>query len=282
MARIDSAYSRAHGASITTGPGHGSIAFGRSGRKTVLEAAFAASPLRLLTPKNHGDAAWVFLANLGGGLVDGDRVELRIDAGPGTAAFVGTQASTKVYRSPRGCSQRLEVRARTGAVLAIVPDPVVCFAGARYRQEIDATLGRDASLVLLDAYTSGRAARGERWQFAHFESKTRIAREGERAIVDRTRLDPSHGAIASRMGRFDVIVSMVVVGPGLHSVRKALLAEESTGGAAAVVVAPSPIGGDAAIVRVAADSFESASRALRRSFAALAETLGDDPFARKW
>jgi hypothetical protein len=47
-------------------------------------------------------------------------------------------------------------------------------------------------------------------------------------------------------------------------------------------VAVSPLGGDACILRVAAERFESASRALRSSFASLASVLGDDPFARKW
>jgi urease accessory protein len=254
--------------------------FRRSGRKTVLAAAFAASPLRFFTPRNHGAAAWVFLGNLGGGLVDGDRVDLAIEAEPETAAFIGTQASTKVYRSSRGCSQRLAVRAADASLLVIAPDPVVCFAGARYRQDIDMALSSTASIVLVDGYTSGRAACGERWKFARFESRTTIARDGVGAIVDATRLDPIHGAIAPRMGSFDVVLSVVVAGPRLRAVREAMLEERSAGGA--LVVAPSPIGGDAAIVRVAADSFESASRALRRSFRALAETLGDDPFARKW
>ena len=49
-----------------------------------------------------------------------------------------------------------------------------------------------------------------------------------------------------------------------------------------VIAAASPLGDDGCIVRVAAERFESASRALRSSFVALARTLGDDPFARKW
>jgi urease accessory protein len=87
-------------------------------------------------PRNHGNASWVFLANLGGGLVDGDRLELQIEAGRETTALIGTQASTKVYRSPHGCSQRIEVRVEDGAAIAIVPDPVVCFTGANYPQEV--------------------------------------------------------------------------------------------------------------------------------------------------
>jgi len=55
-----------------------------------------------------------------------------------------------------------------------------------------------------------------------------------------------------------------------------------------VLVAASALGGDAGdagdgcIVRVAAERFETATLALRSSFAALAHGLGDDPFARKW
>jgi urease accessory protein len=259
------------------------VSFRRSGKTTVLGAAFAASPLRLLTPRNHGGAAWVFLVNLGGGLVDGDRLDIRIAADPDTAAFIGTQASTKVYRSPQGCSQRLEVHVADGASLAIVPDPVVCFAGARYEQRIDISLAPTASLVLFDGYTSGRAARGERWQFAHFESRTTIARGGVPAFIEAARLDPAQGSIAERMDRFDVVVSLVAVGPRFASVRDAMLLPLAAPSPSdSVVVAASPVGVDGAVTRVAADSFENASRALRRSFVALALALGDDPFARKW
>ena len=283
MAQIDPRYSPTSDSSNTKGAGGGSLRFRRSAEKTVIGEAFAASPLRLLTPRNHGEAAWVFLSNLGGGLVDGDRVDLRIEAEADTFAFIGTQAATKVYRSPRGCSQRLEVRAAEGAAIAIVPDPVVCFAGARYEQEIDVSLAPGASLVVLDGYTSGRAARGERWQFAHFESRTTIARGGVAAIIDATRLDPICGSIAQRMGRFDAVMRLVAIRRRFDAGREAMvepLPIPSPGDAA--VVAASPVGVDSAVLRVAADSFERASRALRPSFAALARALGDDPFARKW
>ena len=97
-------------------------AYGLSDR-TVVATAFAASPLRLLTPGNHGDAAWVFLASLGGGLLDGDRIDIDVDVGEGASALLGTQASTKVYRSAGsatgslGSSQRLSARVAAGARL---------------------------------------------------------------------------------------------------------------------------------------------------------------------
>ena len=115
-------------------PGSGVLEFRRAGSKTVLASAFAASPLRFLTPRNHGDAAWVYTTTFGGGMVNGDRVGIDVGAGQGTTALLSTQSSTKIYRSPRGCTSRLAIRAAEGAAVAVVPDPVVCFAGARYAQ----------------------------------------------------------------------------------------------------------------------------------------------------
>jgi len=268
---------------LVAAPGHANLEFRRSGAKTVLARALAQSPLRLLTPRNHGDAAWVFLVGLGGGLVDGDRFEVRIDAGKGTSALILSQASTKIYRSPGGCSQRLVAHVADGASLAILPDPVVCFAGARYRQEIDVELAPQASLLLWDGYTCGRSARGERWTFSRYASRTRVTRSGRPVLVDATVLDPAHGAIADRMGRFDVILSLLALGEAFAPIRAAILAETpSPVTEGETLAAASPLGPDAAILRVAATRFENASRVFRPSFRALARLLGDDPFARKW
>ena len=262
--------------------GRGIVGLERAGSKTVVGRAFATSPLRLLLPNNHGNAAWVYLASLGGGLVGGDRIELRVTLAPGASGLFGTQASTKVYRSSHGCSQRVVVEAESESMVALVPDPVVCFAGARYEQETHVMLGRDASLVLLDGYTSGRKARGERWQFNGLASRTTIEREGRIAFVDATRLDPRHGSLVERMRRFDVVLTLVALGPRLGAVRAAMLEASASSGSDGVLAAASAIGSDGAILRVAAARFEGASLVLRRSFARLTEILGDDPFARKW
>ena len=65
----------------------GRLSFERVGAQTVLRDAYAESPLRLLTPRNHGQAAWVYTSTLGGGFVDGDRVRLRISVGRAALAF---------------------------------------------------------------------------------------------------------------------------------------------------------------------------------------------------
>ncbi len=279
-------------------PGRAVLAFERAREKTVIRTALAMSPVRILTPNNHGDGAWAFLSNLGGGLVEGDRLDIEVDVAREATAFLGTQGFTKVYRSrpdsqgphphlpSNGCSggssQHLEARVDDAATLVMAPDPVVCFAGSRYTQRIDVDLAPAASVVLLDGYTCGRGARGERWQFSRYASRTTIRRGGIPALIDATRLDPADGPIAARMGRFDAVLSLVALGPRLGGIRDAMLAPELASGCGSALVAASPLGHDGAILRVFAERFEAASYALRSSFVELARLLGDDPIARKW
>jgi len=263
-------------------PGTGQFTFCRAGAKTVLASAFATSPLRFLAPRNHGNASWVFLSNLGGGLVDGDCVDLEVEAQQDSTVLLGTQASTKVYRSPNGCSQHTSLRVAAGAAVVFVPDPVVCFEGAIYSQSIHVALEAEASVVLFDAYTCGRAARGEHWRFSKLTSRVLVDRGGRSLLVDATTLDAAHGDISRRMGRFLAMATLVAIGPRFANLRQTMLAANEGPTDERAVCAPSPVGGDAVILRVAAESFECASRKLRSSFATLARALGDDPFARKW
>src|ERR1700694_2311206 len=88
----------------------------RAGERSVVRTSFATSPLRLLTPRNHGRAAWVYTSTLGGGLVNGDRLQLDLSVGAGAACLLSTQGETRVYRSPRGCSNQLRAKVEDGGL----------------------------------------------------------------------------------------------------------------------------------------------------------------------
>jgi urease accessory protein len=272
----------------------GTVAFERVGPRTVLRAARAESPLRLLTPVNHGDGAWVFVASLGGGLVDGDSVRLELDVGPGAVGLLGTQASTKVYRCPtRTCRMDLRARVAEGGMLVLLPDPVVCFAGARYDQRVHVELSPGATLVAVDTFTAGRSARGERWDFLRYASRSVIEREGAPLWVDAITLDPVHGNLGARMGRVDAFATLVVTGPGAATLRTAVVEREALRAVphgvraaseerAALVVSSSPVQGDGVMLRVAGTSTEQVTACVREHLRGLGALLGDDPFARKW
>jgi urease accessory protein len=264
-------------------PGRGAVVLARVGERTILRAARAASPLRLLTPRNHGHAAWVMLATLGGGLVDGDAVRLDVEVGDGAAGLVGTQASTKVYRCPTGtCRQDTDARVGEGGLLVVIPDPTACFAEARYEQSVRVALAASASLVLVDAFTAGRVAHGERWAFHRYASRTEVSRGGARVVHDAIVLDPAHGDVGARMGRFDAFATVIVSGPRVALLVEAARELPTPARRASLREAASPLGEDGVVLRLAGTSVEEVTLAVRARLGGLGGLLGDDPFARKW
>jgi urease accessory protein len=264
--------------------GSARLAFERAGSRTVVRTALAHSPLRLLTPRNHGHAAWAYTSSLGGGLVDGDHLSLEVDVAPEASALLSTQGANRVYRSPRGCRSDLTARVEEGALLAVVPDPTVCFTGARYAQVLDVRLASGASLVLVDLVTSGRDASGERWAFSHYTSTLRVHVDGRALVDERWLLDPAHGPLAERLGRFNALASVLLVGPALAAAREALSAQVSAlpvASRAALIPSVSPLGTEGLLLRAAAVSVEALLRTTREWLSFLPALLGDDPWARR-
>src|SRR5215813_6072237 len=183
----------------------GHLAFRRAGAGTAVERAYAESPLRFLTPRNHGSAAWAYVSTLGGGLVEGDRLSLEISVGPGAEAFVSSQGPTRVFRSVRGAATEMRAEVAEGGALVLVPDPTACFGGARYTQETEVRLSPGASLVLWDVLSAGR----DRWRFTRCQSRLRVLP----FLDERWLLDPAHGPLEERMGRFGAIGTLLLVGP---------------------------------------------------------------------
>lgn len=70
------------------------------------------------------------------------------------------------------------------------PDPLTCFASARFCQDVRLTLAPSASLLYVDVLTAGRTANGERWMAEEIRSALRVVRAG-RTLLDKVpRADP--------------------------------------------------------------------------------------------
>jgi urease accessory protein len=241
--------------------------------------------LRLLTPANHGSASWVYTSSYGGGFVDGDRLDLEVEVTRGAAAYLSTQAATKVYRSPSGTHATLQARVDEDALFILAPDPVVCFAGARYRQEQRFAIAPGAGLVVLDAIVSGRHAAGERWAFLEYQSLIELSIGGRMAIHDPIALRAADGNLAGRLGRFEVLATVVIAGTLLRDETVDVLAacgREPLSRRADLVMAASPLGQDGCIVRLGATSTEQLTHRLRALLHFLPSRLDDDPWRRKW
>ena len=265
--------------------GTGFLQVVKRGGRSVVCRAFAASPLKLLTPRNHGVAAWVYAASYGGGLVGGDAIRLSVDVAPGAMAFLSTQSSTKAYRSDRGTSAHLDALVGDAGLLVVAPDPVVCFAGSSYRQSQQFDVSGTGSFVQVDWLASGRRAAGERWAFDRYSSRTIVRVDGRLILYDGLSLDSTDGDVSLRIGRFDVLAMVLIVGASLSAAADAVLTEIN---ALPVVRCPdtlasaSRISATGIVVRIAGRSVEQVGGLVRTHLRFLPARLGDDPWSRKW
>ena len=265
--------------------GRGRFTVERARGRSVVSRAFATSPLRLLTPRNHGHAAWIYTSSHGGGLVDGDDIAMRASVGPGASAFLSTQSATKVYRSPRGTRTALEADVGDNALLVVAPDAVICFAGSRYRQTQRINLGAGGALVLVDWVTSGRRESGERWAFDEYVSRTVVYLEERLVIHDALALRAADGPMADRFGSCDVLAAAMLVGRGLAAEIERIDARvraEPVTRRAERLIAAAPVGDAGCVVRIAGRTVEDIDDTLRDLLGFMPRLLGDSPWARKW
>lgn len=279
------------GARVLTPParaaGRGSLVVSRVRELSAITSLQSREPLRMLAPRARGPSVWVYLASYGGGLVSGDHTRLDIHLESATRAFVGSQSTAKIYRhlGDQSCGHHTSALLDREALLVFAPDLVQAYAGARYEQHQTFRLATGASLVLVDGFSSGRAARGERWAFDHFSTRTEVWQQDRRCVWDALQLDPRHGRLAapSRMGRWNAFATVLFVGPAvqeLASLWAAELADQPPAPDADLRVSGSVIGAGW-IFRLVARAPERLGTEIRRRLASLAVALGDDPWSRK-
>jgi urease accessory protein len=195
-----------------------SLRFERRGAATVLAACRSRVPLQVLAPLAlEGDALVVSMLNPTGAVLGGDRLRVDVHAAPGTRAVLTTPSATKVHRTDGAwAEQHVRLTVADGAALEWVPDHTIPFAGSAFRQTVRADVGRDAALIVVDAFSAGRVAAGERWRFSHLESALTIVDDRGWLLHDRFALaggEPRDGLGFTEGALYFASIAVVTPGP---------------------------------------------------------------------
>mmetsp|Transcript_24372 Transcript_24372/g.63294 ORF Transcript_24372/g.63294 Transcript_24372/m.63294 type:complete len:359 (-) Transcript_24372:3143-4219(-) len=271
-------------------------------------------PMRLFVPSKTAapgtNAIWAYSSSHGGGIVSGDKTGMRVVIASGCACVVATQGSTKVYKQrlqhalpDAGGGRALQVLVGTvqaNSLLAVLPDPIICFENADFQQLQRINLLGGASLAMVDWMVPGRVGygAGERWAFQAYESVLQVAIDGRQVIHDPVRLEAGAGlSVAQQMGAVHAMGVMVLVGPRLAETcerAKSIVAENARthvrGGAgwvrqppepmpvgARVIASSSPVQGGI-LIRFASESTPAAYSFLQHVLSPLAQQLGAAPY----
>ncbi|XP_020626273.1 urease accessory protein D-like [Orbicella faveolata] len=184
-------------------------------------------PLKFLVPgfaSSVPTCQWLYIITFGGGLVEGDNVAVDVKVGENCTVVVTTQASTKVYNSEEGLATQQGLRGLVadGGLLAVLPDPVVCFKNAIYDQKQDFELTSNGSVVILDWFTAGRMALGEVWDMTSYKSHNRIFVDGKLVFGDSVCLNGRNSCLSLKESMHSAMVlgSCVFIGPYFKEIKK--------------------------------------------------------------
>ncbi|KAJ3290966.1 Cytoskeleton associated protein 5 [Rhizoclosmatium sp. JEL0117] len=136
-------------------------------------------PLRLMSPSSRSKHRDVYMLSHGGGLVGGDEVKLQVVVEGGGSLSLLTQGSTKVFKqsesNPKPTRSIVQAHIHPSSLLSIIPDQVTPFADSVFESTQTILLNPvEASLILLDWFSSGRIHMNESFKFKSYESRVAL------------------------------------------------------------------------------------------------------------
>ncbi len=158
-----------------------------------MKDSFFRVPLQIIRPlyPEGGDPAHLTLINPSGGYVGGDRLEAELVLGENARALLTTQGATKIYRTAgEPVVSRTRIRLKENSALELIPDPIIPYRGAIYRQEVTLELDESARLLYGETLYHGRAASGESFDYSSLAFRFRARWRGAPLLTDAMEMVP--------------------------------------------------------------------------------------------
>ena len=163
-------------------------------------------------------AAEGMIVTAGGGYIAGDIYVKQIQLEQEAEVLLTTQSSTKIYKSPESpVIQRIEFDLKKGSVLEYLPDPVIAYPSARYKQSMTVRMESGASFVCTDIFTPGWAPDGSWFRYDLIQSRMKVYMVEKLVLFDHVRLEPDNEIqqLGSMEG-FTHLGSMLMIHEGIN------------------------------------------------------------------
>jgi len=175
------------------------LGFERRDDRTTLVRSRHSGPLRVQRPfYPEGEVCHVYVVHPPGGVVGGDRLDIRVDCASAAQALLTTPAAGKIYRSG-GRPQQMNVALNlSGSTLEWLPQETIYYPGATLVQQLELRADRQSRFIGWDIGCFGLAARGETFSSGSVVQGIEIRIEGRALLLERLRIDP--GAVDAPWG----------------------------------------------------------------------------------
>lgn len=145
--------------------------------KTYLTDVYNTVPARLIRPlyydEENPEIPYLILSNPTGGIVQGDRYNMKITLREGAEAFITDSTATKIYKMEENYASRItDIYLYNNARLEYIPKETILFKDSRWFQSTRVHIIGNPSLLYSDIIVPGRIFKDEEfWQFNVFSNK---------------------------------------------------------------------------------------------------------------
>ena len=162
--------------------------------KTVAKNVYFQGALKVMRPVYHDESgqACYYILNPGGGYLDGDRYKMQISLKEQARLTLTTQSATKVYKTPNTHAyQETEIFLQAGSYLEYIPDPLIVYRHARYKQKNVIRMEKGATFLYSDIITPGWSPDGEQFSYDKLQLINEIYMDDELVAFDHIKLNPA-------------------------------------------------------------------------------------------
>ncbi|MEV7664038.1 urease accessory protein UreD [Paenarthrobacter sp. NPDC089316] len=165
------------------------------------------------------------MVNPGGAYLGADLFVVEVEVEAGADLLLTTQSATKVYRTPGSfAEQRMNIKLGEGARLELLPDQLIAYREASYRQNSHISLHPTSCFVMAEVITPGWSPDGGAFRYEEVRLRNEIrveAAHGEELLaLDNLLIRPPVSDVAGLgfMEGFSHLGSLVVVDPRVDQV----------------------------------------------------------------
>jgi urease accessory protein len=191
--------------------------------RSVALHQFHEGALRVIRPHYLDDSGQVcyVVVNPGGAYLGADLFLIDVEVGDSASLLLATQSATKVYRTPGSfAEQRMSVRLGEGARLELMPDQLIAYREASYRQRTSVTLRPSSSLVMAEVVTPGWSPDGAAFRYEEVRLRNEVwvdaaGSDPQLLALDNLLIRPPLGDVTGLgfMEGYSHLGSLVVVDP---------------------------------------------------------------------
>lgn len=165
------------------------------------------------------DMAWLFVITTAGCVLQGDRMALDVELGPGASAHVTTQSATKVHAMDANHARQTQTfTVGDGAYLEYLPDPLIPHGNSRFASETRIVIAPTASLLCSEIVQPGRLHHraDECFGMTVLSLSTSATRpDGRLLFTEKLLIEPRKNPIRQTgvMDGFDVFANVILCTP---------------------------------------------------------------------